>query len=69
MFILNKINFKNWVVENSKDEFGELVKLIESDSNFPEDDSKDSILIYLRVKNIRPEVLEEFEKAWEEFSK
>lgn len=66
---MNKINFKNWVVENSKDEFGELVKLIESDSNFPEDDSKDSILIYLRVKNIRPEVLEEFEKAWEEFSK
>lgn len=69
MFILNKINFKNWVVENSKDEFGELVKLIESDSNFPEDDNKDSILIYLRVKNLSPEVLEEFEKAWEEFSK
>lgn len=66
---MNKINFKNWVVENSKDEFGELVKLIESDSNFPEDDNKDSILIYLRVKNLSPEVLEEFEKAWEEFSK
>lgn len=66
---MNKINFKNWVAENSKDEFSELAKLIKSDSNFPEDDSKDSILIYLRVKNIRPEVLEEFEKAWEEFSK
>lgn len=66
---MNKTNFKNWVVENSKDEFSELVKLIESDSNFPEDDSKDSILIYLRVKNISPEVLEEFEKAWEEYSK
>ena len=66
---MNKINFKNWVAENSKDEFSELVKLIKSDSNFPEDDNKDSILIYLRVKNISPEVLEEFEKAWEEFSK
>ncbi len=66
---MNKINFKNWVVENSKDGFSELVKLIESDSNFPEDDNKDSILIYLRVKNISPEVLEEFEKAWEEYSK
>lgn len=66
---MNKTNFKNWVVENSKEEFNELVKLIESDSNFPEDDSKDSILIYLRVKNISPEVLEEFEKAWEEYSK
>lgn len=66
---MNKINFKNWVVENSKEEFNELVKLIKSDSNFPEDDSKDSILIYLRVKNISPEVLEEFEKAWEEYSK
>ncbi|WP_237037495.1 YozE family protein [Mediannikoviicoccus vaginalis] len=66
---MNKINFKNWVAENSKEEFSELVKLIESDSNFPEDDNKDSILIYLRVKNISPEVLEEFEKAWEEYSK
>lgn len=66
---MNKINFKNWVAENSKEEFSELVKIIESDSNFPEDDNKDSILIYLRVKNISPEVLEEFEKAWEEYSK
>ena len=57
------------MAENSKEEFSELVKLIESDSNFPEDDNKDSILIYLRVKNISPEVLEEFEKAWEEYSK
>lgn len=66
---MNKINFKNWVAEHSKEEFSELVKLIESDSNFPDDDNKDSILIYLRVKNISPEVLEEFEKAWEEYSK
>ena len=66
---MNKINFKNWVAENSKEEFSELVKLIKSDSNFPEDDNKDSILIYLRVKNVSPEILEEFEKAWEEYSK
>lgn len=66
---MNKINFKNWVAENSKNEFSELVKLIKSDSNFPEDDNKDSILIYLRVKNISPEVLEEFESAWAEYSK
>lgn len=55
-------------MENSKDKFGELIKLIESDSNFPGDDGKDAILTYLRVKNASPEVIEEFESAWTEYS-
>ncbi len=68
---MSNINFKTWLVEASKDndKFVKLLKLMETDSNFPEDDGKDSILIYLRVKNAGPEIMAAFEEAWEEYTK
>lgn len=68
---MSNINFKTWLIEASKDndKFIKLLKLMETDSNFPEDDGKDSILIYLRVKNADPEIMAAFEEAWEEYTK